>query len=69
MNPKNYYYSGAAEDFEVVQKVRNVVALEDDFEDLLGYQWEDDKWEEKEQIYDATEKKSYSSVLKGLNGT
>ena len=49
--------------------MRNVVALEDDFEGLLGYQWEDDKCEQREQIYDATEKKSYSSVLKGLNGT
>ena len=59
-------YSGAAKDFEIVQKVRDVVALEDDFESLLlEYQWEDDEWE---QIYDeqqATEKRSYSSVLKG----
>ena len=56
--------TGVVKDFEVVKKVRNVVALEDDLEDPLGYQWEDDEWE---QIYDTTvtEKKSYSSVLKG----
>jgi hypothetical protein len=57
--------AGAVKDFEVVQKVRNVVALEDDFESLIGYQWEDDEWDDWEQISDATEKKSYSSVLKG----
>ena len=60
--------AGAPKDFEVIQKVRNVVALEDNFEGLLlEYQWEDDEWDEWEQIYDATEKRSYSSVLKGLN--
>ena len=69
MNPPQ---SGTAKGFEVVQKVRNVVVLEDDFEGLLGLQWEDDEWDEWEQIYDeqhGTEKMSYSSVLRGLNGT
>jgi len=58
-------YSGVAKDFEVVQKVRNVIALEDDIEGLVGYLWEDDEWE---QIYDehhAEEPRSYSSILKG----
>ena len=70
---KIFLYSGVAKDFEIVQKVRNVVALEDEFdsESLLEYQWEDD--DEWEQIYDEqlhpTEKRSYSSVLKGLNET
>jgi hypothetical protein len=53
---------GAAKDFEVVQKVRNVIALEDND---LEYQWEDDEWE---LIYDerhAEEKRSYSSTLRG----
>ena len=58
--------TGVAKDFEVVKKVRNVVALEDGLEDhTLGYQWEDYEWDEWEQIYDTTEKRSYSSVLKG----
>ena len=55
-------YSGVAKDFEVVQKVRNVIVLEDNG---LEYQWEDDEWE---QIYDerhAEEQRSYSSVLRG----
>jgi len=55
---------GAAKDFEVVQTVRNVIALEDEFEGL-GSEWEDDEWE---QIFDesrAEEQKSYSSVLRG----
>jgi len=56
---------GIAKDFEVVQKVRNVVVLEDDLENPLGYRWEDDEWDEWEQIYYTTEKKSYSSALKG----
>jgi hypothetical protein len=45
-----------------VEKVRNVIVLEDDG---LEYQWEDDEWE---QIYDtrhAEEQPSYSSVLRG----
>ena len=44
-----------------MQKVRNVIVLEDGLE----YQWEDDEWE---QIYDerhADEQQSYSSVLRG----
>ena len=48
-----------------MRKVRNVIALDDDFGPGPGYQWEDDEWE---QIFDerrATEKKSYSSVLRG----
>ncbi|KAF8797552.1 hypothetical protein BYT27DRAFT_7179180 [Phlegmacium glaucopus] len=54
---------GVAKDFEVVQKVRNVIALEDDDEGL-EYQWEDDEWEQipEEQH---TEPRSYASVLKG----
>jgi hypothetical protein len=51
-----------------VRKVRNVIALDDDFESGLGYQWEDDEWE---QIFDerhTTEKISYSSVLRA-NGS
>ena len=58
--------TGVVKDFEVVKKVRNVVALEDDFEDPLeDDEW--DEWDEWEQIYDTTvtEKKSYSSALKG----
>jgi hypothetical protein len=59
-----------------VQKVRNVVALEeDDFEGqlVLGYyyQWELED-DEREQISDErhpTEKRSYSAVLRGLNET
>jgi len=52
--------NGVGKDFEVIQKVRNVIALEDD-----QWEWEADEWE---RIYeqDATEKRSYSSVLKGL---
>jgi len=53
---------GAAKDFEVVQKLRNVIVLEDNG---LEYQWEDDEWE---HIYDerlAEEQRSYSSVLRG----
>jgi len=57
---------GAAKDFEVVQTVQNVVVLEDEFESLGGYEWEDDEWE---QIFDerhsAEERTSYSSVLRG----
>jgi len=56
--------SGDAKHFEVVQKVRNVIALEDDLEGL-EYQSEDDEWE---QIYDeqrAEEPRTYSSVLRG----
>ena len=56
------FQSGAAKDFEVVQKVRNVIALEDN---CVEYLWEDDEWE---QIYDerhADEQRSYSSVLRG----
>jgi len=52
---------GIAKDFEVVQKVRNVIVLEDEFE---GLGWEDDEWE---QIYDerhADQGRSYSSVLR-----
>ena len=57
-------YLGAAKDFEVVRRVQNVIALEDDFEGL-EFQWEEEEWE---QIYDerqAEELRSYSSVLKG----
>jgi len=53
---------GAAKDFEVVQKLRNVIVLEDNG---LEYQWEDDEWE---HIYDeefVEEQRSYSSVLRG----
>jgi len=52
---------GVAKDFEIVQRVRNVIVLEDDG---LEYQWEDDEWE---QIYDErlVEEQSYSSVLRG----
>ncbi|KAF8800151.1 hypothetical protein BYT27DRAFT_7263296 [Phlegmacium glaucopus] len=54
---------GVAKDFEVVQKVRNVIALDDDSFAFGGleYQWEDDDWD---QIYDdwhAEEQRSYSS--------
>jgi len=58
---------GAAKDFEVVRKVRNVISLEDKFEGL-EYYWdsEDDDWEQIcDQRHATTEKKSYSSVLKG----
>jgi len=53
---------GAAKDFEVVQKLRNVIVLEDNG---LEYQWEDEEWE---HIYDeefVEEQRSYSSVLRG----
>jgi len=52
---------GAAKDFEVVQKLRNVIVLEDSG---LEYQWDDDEWE---HIYDErlAEERSYSSVLRG----
>lgn len=51
-----------------MRKVRNVVALEDE-SGSLGYECEDDEWE---QIYDeqdakeqdAKEQRSYSSVLR-----
>ena len=67
---KKIFKSGPEKDFEVVPKVRNVVALEDEFfEGQLGYQLEGDEWDEWEQIFDPSEKKSYSSVLRGLNET
>ena len=50
-----------------MQKSRNVIALDDELEDL-GCQWEDDGWE---QVYDeqhADEQRTYSSVLKGNEG-
>ena len=56
------FKSGAAKDFEVVQKLRNVIVLEDNG---LEYHWEDDEWE---HIYDeefVEEQRSYSSVLRG----
>jgi len=55
---------GAAKDFEVVRKVRDVITLEDDFEGL-EYYWEDDEWEQRCDQPHATEKKSYSSVVRG----
>lgn len=48
-----------------MQKVRNVIALEDNDLECQWEQWEDDEWEE---IYDerrAEEQRSYSSVLRG----
>ena len=54
---------GAAKDFEVVPKLRNVVALEDD---QWEWEWEDDDWERIYNEQHATEKMSYSYVLKGL---
>jgi hypothetical protein len=59
------FQSGIAEDFEVVQKSRNIIALEDDFEGLEYYLGEDDEWE---QIYDehrVEEPRTYPSVLSG----
>jgi len=60
---------GVAKDFEVVQTVRNVIVLEDEFESLVGFQWEDDnEWEQWEEVYDgrhAEQARSYSSVLRG----
>ena len=47
-----------------MQKVRNVVALEDNFEGV-GFQWEDDEWEQIFDEWHTEEQKSYSSVVRG----
>lgn len=59
--------SGAAKDFEVVQKIRDVIALGDEFEgEGLGRQWEeDDDWERIYNGWHREERRSYSSVLRG----
>jgi hypothetical protein len=69
LSPYNYkmthvkrFQSGAAKDFEIVEKVRNVIVLEDNG---LDYQWEDDEWEQIYDKRDAEEQLSYSSVLRG----
>jgi hypothetical protein len=55
---------GVAKHFEVVQKVRDVIVLEDDFEGL-EHQWEDDEWDQIYEERHAEEPRSYSSVLRG----
>jgi hypothetical protein len=47
-----------------MQKLRKVIALDDKFEGL-GYQWEDDEWEQICDEQHAEEARTYSAVLKG----
>lgn len=55
---------GLAKEFEVVQGVRRVIALDDN--DWDGYEDDDDGgWESVPYGYGDEEKKSYSAVLRG----
>ena len=47
-----------------MQKLRKVIALDDKFEGL-GYQWEDDEWEQICDEQHAEEARTCSAVLKG----
>lgn len=53
---------GVAKEFEIVKKIKDVIALEDSISDLeLG----DDDWEEIDYDQDVREKRTYSAALRG----
>jgi hypothetical protein len=56
---------GVAKDFEIVKRVKDVIALEDSMSEISDLDLGDDEWEEIEYELGFKEKRTYSAALRG----